>query len=364
MTRIEIPRNQEQIELLKAMASPDRDVAAKAQQSFAAAMGPVISQVLNMSAASKLFFTDWPYDEDDAPTFPLDQYYGTAVDHVTIWQQSIAGGAGTSLLGQMKEMPLATYRLDTAWAFLTKNLQRGRLPSVALGLNRATQELVAKHERNAWTVVTKALAEATTNGTKHVISAGTANQLKLDDFNNLITLGKRINTAFNGGTPATTIGRGLTHMVLSPERMEDVRAFVYQPMNTVGAPAANDAGGIALPDNIREEIYRAAGNPSVYGINLVELLEFGDGQRYNQLFATFAAANGITFNGATDDLVLGIDASRGALLRPVAMQGGSTEVAVEPDDQFSRRSGKVGFFAYIECGAVCIDSRALVGLKV
>ena len=64
-------------------------------------------------------------------------------------------------------------------------------------------------------------------------------------------------------------------------------------------------------------------------------------------------------------MLVGIDASRDAFIRPVARQdeGGATFTAL-PDDQFVARQEKTGFYGYLEEGRVCIDSRAVVGLVV
>jgi hypothetical protein len=147
-------------------------------------------------------------------------------------------------------------------------------------------------------------------------------------------------------------------------------------MNTKGANgtavAANNAG-IALPDNVREGIFRAAGVQELYGVNLVEMNEFGIGKKYNVLFDEFDAGN-IAPDGSggahgfvvgSDEILVGLDNSKGSFIRPVALQhesnGSFTALA---DDQWSARSEKMGFYGFLEEGRVCIDSRAVVGIAV
>ena len=86
------------------------------------------------------------------------------------------------------------------------------------------------------------------------------------------------------------------------------------------------------------------------------------GKKYNTLYDSFAGA---PFDATTDDLVVGIDNSKGAFIRPVAQQSetGGTFNA-QADDQFAQRSEKVGFFGKIEEGRVCLDARAVVGLTL
>ena len=104
-------------------------------------------------------------------------------------------------------------------------------------------------------------------------------------------------------------------------------------------------------------------------------IELGVGKKYNTLVSEFIAAassgTGLgpggsgNWDDSTDEMLVGIDASRDAFIRPVARQdeGGATFTAL-PDDQFVARQEKTGFYGYLEEGRVCIDSRAVVGLVV
>jgi len=105
-------------------------------------------------------------------------------------------------------------------------------------------------------------------------------------------------------------------------------------------------------------MYRTAGFQNLFGVNIVDLIEFGAGQKYNTLFGTFY---GGTFTG-NDQVAVGVDRSREALVRPVARNSetGGTFTAL-PDDQFVQRQDKVGFYGGIEEGRVLLDARVLVG---
>lgn len=367
MNKIKLKYTPKQVELIQAMVDKNPEVAMKARHAFAAFVGPIIQQVLDLAPLSPMLYTDLPYNEDDQPSFPLDMFYGTAVDNVTVWYQSMAGGLGSSLVTGMQELKFTTYPIDSAVHLLERNIKRGRLPVVSMALNRMAQEAMAKQERNAMLVALRALAEASTGGSLHVITAATASVLQLDDFNNLITRSKRINTAFNGGTPVMPYSRGATDLILSPEGMEEIRGWAYQPMNTRAVPDTTESTAVPLPDSIRERVFNNAGAPEIYGIRLHEALEFGISQTYNTLFDQFDSGlngpGGGGFATGTDELVLGFDATREALVRPVAINsetGGS--VVVRVDDQWSTRSKKVGWFLELEEGRACVDSRALTGI--
>jgi len=150
--------------------------------------------------------------------------------------------------------------------------------------------------------------------------------------------------------------------------MANIRSFAYNALggSTSGASATD------LPAGVRQEIFDSAGMQEIYGVNIVELLELGVGQKYNTLFDTLAGstsfldingANGTAFS-ASDEIMVGIDNSKGAFIRPVARgtDGGSSFQAM-PDNQFATdRADKLGFYGFLEEGRVCIDARAIVGI--
>ena len=368
--KIQFEKNPEQIELIKALASENKTVAMEAQEAFAAFISDVVQQVLLQAGTASMIYRDVEFDEDDSPSIPLDLYYGLNEGHISVWSQTVGGGLPTNFVQGMQEMKVNTYRLDSAISMDKRYVRRARLDVVAAGLERMANEILVKQERNAWAVILKLLAEASTNGTQHVRRVGTAGTFQLDDMNKLWTLVRRLNSAYTGGTPQALQSRGLTDIFVSPEVKEQIRAFAYQPMNTRGANgnATSATNGVALPDSIREDIYRAAGTNEIFGVTIHELLELGESRKYNDLFDTFAGSTtfgGSAFTSATDELILGIDASRNAFLRPVAIQSETRgQVRVLPDDQFLARSQKVGFYSYVEEGRVAVDARAAVGLIV
>ena len=335
----------------------------------------MVLQVINQAGTAGAIYTDAPYDEDDSPSYPLDLYYNEGVNTVQVWSQSMAGGLPTSHTSGLSELKIATYRLDSAVSMGKRYARQARLDVVSKAVERMSQEILVKQERNAWAVVLKALGEASTGGNAHVVSSGVRDPLyfTLDDLNVLMTRIRRINESFASGTPDVAYSTGLTDLYVSPERMQDVRAMAYQPMNTRAADnssAGEASDGIALSDNLRDNIWNGAGAQELYGMALSEVYELGVGQKYNTLFDTFAASTSYPASGgatcaATDEILVGVDASRDAFIRPVAQQAesGGTFTA-QPDDQFLARHEKTGFWGYLEEGRVCIDARAVVGVIV
>ena len=369
--KIKLKNTPEQVELVKAMGSRDTTVAREASEAFAAFIGPVISKVLMQAGTASAIYTDAPYDEDDNPSIPLDLWFDQSQDYVTVWSQNVAGGLPSSAVEGFSELKVSTYRLDSAVSFLKRYARRGRLDVVSKAVERMSNEVLVKQERNAWAVVLKALAEARSaaagsnnNGVAggHIIAADTAGTFALNDLNRLMTLVKRINSSYAGGT--TDSAYGLTDLFVSPEVKGDIRAFAYNPVSASDGTIALQRRVTNLPDNVREEIYRNAGAESIYGVNIHELVELGVGQKYNALFTAFKGSQ--TWDGGVaNELAIGLDLSKESFIRPIARQAESGGTfTVLPDDQFVARSEKTGFYGSLEEGRVCIDARAIVGLKI
>jgi hypothetical protein len=365
MIKLKLKNTAEQIELVKQMGHRDATISFPAKSAFAAFVGDVIQKVLPQASTASMIYTDMNYNEDDSPSFPVELWYDEGANFIQVWYQSVAGGLPTNVVEGTREMKLATYPLTSAVAFDGKYARRARLDVVGKGIERMLQEVILKQERNAWAVICKALAEASTGGANHVIGATTANVLQLDDINRLLTKSRRIMASWAAGTPVGTLGSGITDLFLSPEMKEQIRGFAYQPMNTrSGAVLTSGATAVPLPDGVREEIYRSAGANEIYGIGIVDLLELGISQKYNTLFDNFYGGSP-AFATASDEIVFGLDLSREAFIRPIAQnaESGATFI-VRPDDQFVSRSDKIGFYGSLEEGRVCIDARAVVGLIV
>jgi hypothetical protein len=372
--KLKFKNTPEQVELIKAMGSKRPEVSREASEAFAAFIGPVIQQVLSQADTASAVYSDVVYDEDDNPSYPLDLFFEqrNADNYISVVQQNIAGGLPSSQIAGANELKVATYRLDAAVSFLKKYARRGRLDVVSKAVERMAQEVLVKQERNAWAVILKALSEGkgtgSSNGNHIVNNVGSTESFQLDTLNAMITRMKRINKSFAGGTAAQVYSEGITDLFVSPEVKQDIRAFSYSPIG-------NNANQ-SLPEDAKSGAYRGAGLANIFGINIIDLQELGVGQKYNTLYETFSDSAGLAaavneagtttttaFNDSSShEVIIGVDASREALIRPVARNAdsGATFSAL-PDDQFTQRADKTGFYGAVEEGRVCIDARVLVG---
>lgn len=362
--KLKLKNTPEQVELIKAMGSKDPSTANAASEAFAAFIGPVVQKVLTQLGSASSIYTDNEFDEDTNPSIPLDLYHNEGVGHISVWSQNVAGGLPTSEVTGLSELKISTYRLDSAVSFLKRYARHARLDIVSKATERMAQEILVKQERNAWAVILKALAEASSQGLKHIVASNVVDAFKVADLNSLMTRMKRVNASWANGT--TSDSKGLTDLFVSPEIMQDIRGFAYNPLNDKGNSSFS---GMGLPDGVREEIYRSAGSSEIYGVSIHELLELGVNKKYNVLFGELAAglghtdAGGAAFSSSGDEILVGLDLSREAFIRPVARQSeGAGTFSVHPDDQFVTRSEKIGFYGHLEEGRVCVDARAVAGI--
>ena len=379
--KITIKRTEDQLALVRAMGSNNREEAYEAQAAVADLLGPVVSEVINSAPTVGNLYTSLSYGEDDNPSLPLDLFHDiTDEDYIQVYSQQVAGGLPYSqVFPAHNELKFSTYTLDSALAFDRKYVRKARLDVVSKTFTRMAQEVLLKQTKTAFNVLATALVKgqgtSATAGSQ-IIGSTTENRFVLDDFNRLITKSKRINSSFNGGTPVGGTKSGITDLLVSPEMVEQLRSMAYNPINTVDADgsSAGATDGQVAPDVLRQELFNAAGLPSFYGINIMEINQMGINQTFNKLFAAVVTAEGATVVGGgntgtfaqgTDEIVIGIDRSKDALIRPVVVgEGSPSELQVLVDDQFSVRQNKIGYYGKVEEGRICIDDRALIGLAV
>jgi hypothetical protein len=384
--KISLKRTPEQIELVKAMASKNRDVAYEAQVALAAFLGPVLAEVINNAPVLSNLFSPLSFNAEDNPSIPLDLYYDiTDEDYITVYSQQVAGGLPTNqVLPTTSEMKITTYKLDSALSFDKRYAAKSRMDVVSKTFTRMAQEILAKQERTSGNLILGALANASTNNQQHVQRANATGRFLLQDMNELLTLSRRVFTSFTGGTmPTGQAGMGVTDLMISPEIEEELRAMAYNPINTKGNAIGGGASGddarntafVTAPDAVRVGLFNGGGVSSFYGVNLMVFNEFGVNRKFNTIFGTLASSSSksfhkasqtsssdIAFDGSKDELILGINRNRESLIRAIAVDSETgSEFSLVADDQYSIRQGKIGYFGSLEEGRMILDNRALFG---
>lgn len=383
--KLKFSNTPEQVELVKAMGSKDTLKSMQAQETFAALLEPLIGEQYLVADETGMIFRDIPYAEDSDPSLPLDLFVDQVEGLFTITSQTMAGGLpSNSVSNPVQELKFNTYRLDSQISYLKKWAAKSRLDVVAKSIERLLQEILLKAKDNAWVTAfygAPATSFPQIGGRSNMPTTTTNGTLNLQDINFLFTYFRRLGASWSGGTPVGG-SQTPTDMFLSPEQMQRIRSFAYNPVNTLGAnnvAGTQYSGVITAPDEYRKAVFEAAGTPEFFGVNLIELLELGISQRYTNLFSGILSAAGNpalpsvdltsasteTFAAGTNDLIIAIDAKKDFAWRPIATDTDTGSVfELLPDNQFLIRSEKIGTYGAVEEGRVITDYRPLVFLSV
>ena len=348
---ITLKRTDEQIELVKAMASRDRTVAYEAQQALAEFIGPVLAEVIDNAPTLSNLFSPFQFAADDSPSIPLDLYYDvTDEDYIKVYSSNAPGGLPSNhVTPTHSELKLATYRLESAIDFDKRYASRSRLDVVSKSMTRLAQEILIQQENTSAGLILGTIAD---NESKLLTRTSVAGGVTMADFNALLTKAKRNNPSWSGGTPDRS--RGITDLICSPEVVESLRGFAYNPVSTT---AGNNF--IADTDERRKASFSQGGLPEFFGISIMEIYELGPKAKYQQVASKLISGH------ADSDFAIALDRSREAMLRAVAIDAESgTSLTVSADDQYVGRSKKIGYYAELEEGRCVINDSAILGLSV
>lgn len=381
--RISFKRTDDQVAIVKQMGSKKRDDSIAAQEAVAAVLTEPILQVINTAPVISNLFETIVYDEGTPASIPLDVHFDVrSRNFLNVWTQSQPGGLATNFVQGLSEMFVNTYELWSAVSMNKNYLRSARLDVVAATMERIAQEILIKQELNAVNILMAALANAridfvasnTAADNLQVVRSASANIFQLDDFNTIKTKYARVLSSWVGGTPVGTV-QEITDLIGSPEFVGQIRSMAYQPVNTrtvdgtAGTPAGSSTA-MPAPESLREEVYRSAGIPSIYGTNIIQSYDFGVGKAYNTIFdnyagsTAFAGHGGVStaaFAGASEEIVVGLNANMFNLVR-LRERGANGEFTLTPDDQFVLRSDKVGYYGSMREGYVSLDSRGMFGM--
>lgn len=366
-SQINIKRTPEQVALARQLGSKNKSESMAAQEAMSGFISDVLLQVVEAAPVISNLYTTKSYAEGTSPTLPLDVMFDIKdAGYIQVWTQTIAGGLPTNFVHGLDEMMVSVYNLDTAVSFAKKYARNARLDVIAAVLERMAQEILIKQEANGAAILLKASADARTNALPQVMKTASANVFNLVDLNRLITLAARARPSWVGSTPVGT--QTITDLIGSPEFMEQIRSIAYQPVNTRnGGELSSGASSIAAPDEVRNAVWKTAGVPSFFGINLTQVFNYGVGRDYNSLFGRFIGSTQFdgsnTFTAASDEVITALNlSSPNVLVRLVQESEGGGRLEVLPDDSFPSRADKIGWSAGLTEGRVMLDHRAVYSI--
>ena len=317
---------------IKKIASPNRAEAEVAAKEFAqAAIETPIRKTLLSGDIISGIFTPEDFTTNPNVMYPLDlltpgqekEYYAfTIPNHGHLPQRKVSSDY----------LMVPTYRIGNVIDADLRYIEDANWPVISRMIEVMEAGVVKKMNDDGWSVL---------------ISAGIDRNILTIDPNasagqftpRLVSLMKNFMRR-NGGGNSTTLGRAkLTDLYVSPEALDDIRAWNLDQ----------------VADSVRANIYYSAddGNETmrVYNVDLHDLDELGEGQEYQQYFAS----NGGTMGAGDTEIVVGLDLQR----QDSFVMPRRKDFQVWEDNTAHRR-GEFSLYGWGVYGMACLDSRRVL----
>lgn len=380
--KIQIDNTPEQLDLIKRMGSKNKTESMAATEALAAVMVQPALQAIEQANVLANFFATVGFSAGTPSNLPLDDYFDIrARNFLNVWTQSQPGGTAMNFVQGATELFVQTYPLFSEITLNKNYLRAGNINHLAKSLNRLVQEVLLVQQTNAAFVIFNSLAGARIDGTSStattnlpIARTATAGVFQMDDFNSIMIGYDRSVASWVGGTPVNE-NRAITDLLGSPEWMGQVRSMSYQPQNTRQVVASSGASALAAPESVRAQAWSAGGLASIFDVNLHKVYEMGKGstRQFNDIFDTaagattypaagngFGGAAGAAFAGATEEIVLGLNAAMDDLIR-LRMNEEGNEFSLTAEE-YPSRSDRVGMYGGLTEGYTSIESRSKVAL--
>ena len=319
-------------DLLKRSGSANKTESLDANREFAKALElPLRQGILNGDILNGIF-EPIKLDQSATPEFPLDFLApGTEKDFVAYTIPNHGYIPERHVEGDYVMVP--TFDIGASIDYLLKYARDARWDVVGRAMEVLEAQFVKKMNDDGWHTLLAAGVDR--NVVVFDSDAGAGQFTK-----RLVSLMKTVMRRNGGGNSASNNRGILTDLYVSPEAMEDIRNW-----------------GIDQVDEItRREIYTASdGSGSmnrIYGINLHDLDELGEGQEYQEFYDNVL---GGSLPGGDAEIVVGLDLrKRDSFIMPVRQ-----EVQIFEDDTLHRQK-RAGFYGWAEQGFAVLDNRRVL----
>lgn len=317
-------------DLLVRSGSPNREVSLAANNEFAKALELPLRQGLLNGDILNGIFEPIVLAQSATPEFPLDFLSpGTVKDFVAYTIPNHGYIPQRHVEGDYVMVP--TYDIGASIDYLLKYARDARWDVVGRAMEVLEASFVKKMNDDGWHTLLAAGVDR--NIVVYDSDADSGQFTK-----RLVSLMKTVMRRNGGGNSATPNRGMLTDLYVSPEAMEDIRNW-----------------GLDQVDEItRREIYVAADGTlnRVFGVNLHDLDELGEGQEYQLFYDDILSANLPTDKS---ELVVGLDLrKRDSFIMPVRQ-----EVQIFEDETLHRQK-RAGFYGWAEQGFAVLDNRRVL----
>ncbi len=319
------------LELLRRSGDSDKAVAIQAQREIAKALETPLRKGVLFGDVVRGIYEAMPLEPGASPEFPLDLLApGTEIDHIAFTNPG--NGRIPEKHVESDYVMINTYGVTSSIDFLLRYAREANWNVVGRAMQVLESSFVKKMNDDGWHTLLAAAVDR--NILVYDGDAGAGQFTK-----RLVSLMKTVMRRNGGGNSVTAPGR-LTDLYMSPEAIEDIRNW----------------GIDQLDDVSRREIYVASDNgpqlTRVFGVNLHDLFEFGDGQEYQDYFLNDL---GGSIEASDVELVVGIDQSANdSFVMPV-----KKEVEIFEDPALHRHQ-RQGYYGWAEMGFGVLDNRRII----
>jgi hypothetical protein len=323
---------QEDNELLRRIGSGDMEVSIAAAKELAVALQTPLRQGLMSGDILNGIFEPISIT-DGSPEFPLDFLApGTERDFVAYTMPNHGRIPQRHIEGDYVMVP--TYDIANSIDWLLKYARKARWDIVGKALQVLQDGFVKKMNDDGWQVLISAAIDRNIVVLDSDAAAGQFTK-------RLVSLAKTVMRR-NGGGNSTSQNRGmLTDMYMSPEGMEDIRNWNVDQVD----------------ETTRREIFLAEDGAinRIFGVNLHDLDEFGEGQEYQNFF----------------DSETGVDLPSGDLEFAVGLDQRANDSFVMPvdnpieihEDPYLHRELRAGYYGFGSAGFGALDNRRILALS-
>ena len=317
-------------DLLVRSGSMNREVALAANAEFAKALELPLRQGIMSGDILGGIFEPIRLAQSATPEFPLDFLApGTEKDFVAYTIPNHGYIPERHIESDYVMVP--TYDIGASVDWLLKYARDARWDVVGRAMEVLEGQFVKKMNDDGWHTL---LAAGVDRNIVVFDSDASSGQFT----KRLVSLMKTVMRRNGGGNSASTNRGMLTDLYVSPEAMEDIRNW-----------------GIDQVDEVtRREIYTAADGTlnRVFGINLHDLDELGEGQQYQLFFENVLSGS---MPSGKAEMVVGLDMrKRDSFIMPVR-----EEVQIFEDDTLHRQK-RAGFYGWGEQGFAVLDNRRVL----
>jgi hypothetical protein len=320
------------IALLRKSGDADINVASAAQREFAKALElPLRKGVLVGNVLGNIFETI-TVEPGSTTEYPLDLVSpGLEGEHVAYTNPGHGRIPERSVEGDYVMIP--TYSITSSVDYLLRYAREARWDIVGRAMQVMEAGFVKKMNDDGWHTLLAAGVDRNILVYDADATAGLFSK-------RLVSLMQTVMRRNSGGNSAS-VGRGrLTDMYVSPEALEDIRNWGLDQVDEV----------------TRREIYTASENGApitrIFGVNLHDLDELGEGQEYQNFFDNDLGGN---VQSGDLELVVGLDqSSNDSFVMPVKQQ---LQVFEDPT---LHRQQRAGYYGWAELGFGVLDNRRVI----